>query len=231
MQMDQDKIAKFIKRLREENKLTQKDLADKYNISAQAVSKWEKGINIPDIVLLKQISKDFNVSLDNILDGNYQKSKKRKVLWIIPIIVIIVIVAIIISRQKNDFEFKTISSNCSNFSITGSIAYNESKSSIYISNIDYCGEELKESYNNIECTLYESGDKVNTKISTYNYNNKEAISLSEFLNNVSFNVENYNKTCKNYNESSLFLQVDATDINNNITSYKIPLSLDDNCAN
>ncbi len=58
--MDQEKISKFIKKLRKENNLTQKQLADKYEVTYQAVSKWENGINLPDVILLKQMSKDFN---------------------------------------------------------------------------------------------------------------------------------------------------------------------------
>lgn len=51
--MNQEKIGEFIKKLRQDNNLTQKDLANKYNVTYQAVSKWERGLNIPDISLLK----------------------------------------------------------------------------------------------------------------------------------------------------------------------------------
>ena len=54
--MDQEKIAKLIKKIRKDNNLTQKDLAQKYNVTYQAVSKWENGINLPDTWLLRQIS-------------------------------------------------------------------------------------------------------------------------------------------------------------------------------
>ena len=47
--MDQEKIGNFIKEIRKKNNLTQKDLADKYNVTYQAVSKWENGKNMPDI--------------------------------------------------------------------------------------------------------------------------------------------------------------------------------------
>ena len=49
--MNQEKIGEFIKKLRQDNNLTQKDLANKYNVTYQAVSKWERGLNIPDISL------------------------------------------------------------------------------------------------------------------------------------------------------------------------------------
>ena len=50
--MDQEKIGKFIKDLRIKNNLTQKEFADKYNVTYQAVSKWENGKNMPDLSLL-----------------------------------------------------------------------------------------------------------------------------------------------------------------------------------
>ena len=47
--MDTEKVGKLIKQIRKDNHLTQKDLALKYNITYQAVSKWENGKNIPVI--------------------------------------------------------------------------------------------------------------------------------------------------------------------------------------
>ena len=67
--MDQEKIGKFIKQIRQDNNLTQKDLADKLGVTYQAVSKWENGKNVPDIATLKEISKLFNTNIDEILDG------------------------------------------------------------------------------------------------------------------------------------------------------------------
>ena len=69
--MNQDKVSQFIKNIRKKNNLTQKDLASKYGVTYQAVSKWENGKNLPDMFLLKQMSEDFNVSLDEILGGEY----------------------------------------------------------------------------------------------------------------------------------------------------------------
>ena len=71
--MKQEKIGKFIKEIRKKYNLTQKDLADKYNVTYQAVSKWENGKNMPDTALIKQMSKDFNISLDDIFEGEYSK--------------------------------------------------------------------------------------------------------------------------------------------------------------
>ena len=75
--MDQEKIGKLIKEIRQKNNLTQKQFADKYGITYQAVSKWENGKNMPDVSLLKQISKDFKVNIEDLLEGNISPKKKK----------------------------------------------------------------------------------------------------------------------------------------------------------
>ena len=80
--MEQEKIGKFIKKLRKENNLTQKDLADKYGVTYQAVSKWETAKNIPDIAILKQMCEDYNLNLDELLEGERKKKKSKKILLI-----------------------------------------------------------------------------------------------------------------------------------------------------
>ena len=53
--MNQDKISKLIKDLRKKNNLTQNEFAKEFNVTYQAVSKWENGKNLPDINVLKEI--------------------------------------------------------------------------------------------------------------------------------------------------------------------------------
>lgn len=229
--MNQEKIGNLIKDIRKKNNLTQREFADRYGVTYQAVSKWENGKNIPDIVLLRKICKDFNIDIESFLDGENVKKKKRnnRIMVIVLLIVCIIISVIWFIHDKNDdFEFKTISANCNNFVISGSIAYSNSKSSIYISNINYCGGEDNTLYNKIECSLYESNGNVETKIDEYNYDDVY-IKLEDFFKDVSFHVDNYKRNCKEYTENSLYLFIVATDSENNVVSYKVPLSLLDNC--
>ena len=72
--MNIDKIGKFIKELREEKGLTQDELAKKIPISRQAISKWERGLAIPDAQTLLKLSEFFSVSVNEILSGE----KKNK---------------------------------------------------------------------------------------------------------------------------------------------------------
>lgn len=76
----------------------------------------------------------------------------------------------------------------------------------------------------IECTLYESNNNIERKISSFKSNHKK-IKLEEFLQDVTLSKDNYEKTCREYRENSLYLSINATDYNEKITSYKIPLKL------
>lgn len=235
--MDQEKIGKFIKEIRKKNNLTQKQLADKYNVTYQAVSKWENGKNMPDTALIKQMSIDFGITLEEMFDGELKQNKPKRInknLYIsISLILFSTIIIILLINYKNnnsDFQFKTLTSSCENFNISGTISYNNKKSSIYISNIKYCGGDDRIKYKKIECTLYESYNNIEKKISYSNYNEEKSITLEEFLQTVTLTIDDYKKTCKEYSENSLFLSINATDENNKITTYKIPLSFNDTCS-
>ena len=65
--MDIKAIGQFIKTMRKSKNLTQKELADKMAISAQAVSRWENGDALPDTMLLLDLAEYLGVSVDIIL--------------------------------------------------------------------------------------------------------------------------------------------------------------------
>ena len=73
--MNQEKIGEFIKKIRKDNYLTQKEFAELFGVTYQAVSKWENGLNIPDIATLKEISKKFNVDINDLLEGENKKKR------------------------------------------------------------------------------------------------------------------------------------------------------------
>ena len=87
--MSQEDFGKLIKRIRQENNLTQKDLAEKYNVTYQAVSKWENGKNMPDISLIKQISNDFNISVDDMIEGKYKTQDKKSIIIIVGVLAVL----------------------------------------------------------------------------------------------------------------------------------------------
>ena len=75
--MNQEKMGLFISELRKEYKLTQKELADKLGILDTSISKWERGINAPDISYLTELSKIFHVTVQELLNGERNFKKKE----------------------------------------------------------------------------------------------------------------------------------------------------------
>ena len=65
---------RFLK-LRKARNLTQEDIAKKLNISAQAVSKWENDVSSPDISLLSDIASIFNITIDELLGKEINKTE------------------------------------------------------------------------------------------------------------------------------------------------------------
>lgn len=61
-------IGQNIAYYRKEKGITQEKLSEICNVSPQAVSKWENDISCPDISLLKQIARTFDISVDELLD-------------------------------------------------------------------------------------------------------------------------------------------------------------------
>ena len=67
--MDNIKIGKYIKTLRKNKNMTQKELADELCVSFQAVSKWEIGETLPDTSLLLKLCDTLDTSVDKLLNG------------------------------------------------------------------------------------------------------------------------------------------------------------------
>ena len=231
--MNQEKIGSLIKKIRKENNLTQQDFDKKYGVTYQAVSKWENGKNIPDIALLKEICSDYNIDINELLDNNYKVKKKNiPLLILIGILVITFITIFLLITNKNEsFHFKTLSSSCNNFTIKGTLAYNNNQSSIYISNIDYCGGDDKIKYKKIECILYEKEKDNVTKLIKKNTSKEDNITIEEYLKDFTFKINNYDRLCKTYSKNSLYLTIKATDNNDKVTTYDIPLTINDDCFN
>ena len=227
--MDQERIGQFIKKIRQDNNLTQKELADKLGVTYQAVSKWENGKNVPDIAILKEMSKMFNIDIDEILDG--EKKSKKKNNYYYPIGLALILLALllfgIVYYNNDDYEFKTITTTCSDFKISGSAAYNKEKATIYISNVEFCGKEDTNKYKSITCTLYETYNDTKTKIS--DCTKKKNINLEDYLKEVQINTNHSSKTCKNLSKSSLTLEIEAKDENSKTITYTIPIKLNDSC--
>lgn len=68
--MNQYVTGATIKKLREQKKMTQADLADVLAVSDKAISKWETGKGYPDITLLEPLAQALGVSITELISGN-----------------------------------------------------------------------------------------------------------------------------------------------------------------
>ena len=73
-----ENMGQIIKRLRKERNLTQEELAEQLNISAQAISKWENGTSLPDISQVVPLANYFGVSTDTLFSREHKNDKNVK---------------------------------------------------------------------------------------------------------------------------------------------------------
>lgn len=84
--MDQIKIGKFIAEIRKEQRMTQRQLANKLNISDKTVSKWECGKGCPEVSLMMPLCSILNINVNELLSGerlsdsNYQKKAEENMM-------------------------------------------------------------------------------------------------------------------------------------------------------
>mgnify|MGYP000872621850 FL=1 len=72
------KISQVLKDIRQQHQLTQETLAERLKVPRSAIARWESGKGIPDIGNLIAISREFNLSLDQLIKED--KSLEKKVI-------------------------------------------------------------------------------------------------------------------------------------------------------
>lgn len=84
--MNQVKVGKFIAECRKNNNLTQKQLAEKLNITDRAISKWENGKSLPDSSIMLELCDILKISVNDLLNGevvlvdNYKEKSEKLIL-------------------------------------------------------------------------------------------------------------------------------------------------------
>ena len=87
--MDQIKIGKFIQQKRKELNLTQKEIAEKLNVSDKTISKWETGNGLPEVSLMMPLCEILKISVNELLCGekvdekNYQAKAEENMLILV----------------------------------------------------------------------------------------------------------------------------------------------------
>lgn len=125
-------IGKKIMDLRKKNGYSQEELAEKVGVTRQTISKWELGETSPDLKQAKELSKIFNVSLDELADNDIKdvlikktsnterlsglilKSIKFIIVFIIMVPILLIILRIIFKNihENNSGRLMNVSINC-----------------------------------------------------------------------------------------------------------------------
>lgn len=224
--MDLIKVGKLIAKLRKEKGMTQDELADKFEITGKSVSKWERGINAPDISILKSLSEELGISIEELLSGelntgdnlnngdimidsikyynNLIKHKNSiKVLFLI-IILVFVFSLVFTINNYNKFSIYSIISDDSRMTLDGYIIFNQSEKIMVLNDIAFTsgteGTQNDLKAKNVNLKLM-SGNKVIFYI--YSKNDFGFEYLSFILSTISANV-----TDKNDNNQSIISKKD-----------------------
>lgn len=67
--MDQKKTGEFLRELRKGKGITQEKAAEQFSVSCRTVSRWETGVNMPDIGIIKEIADFYEVDIRDIING------------------------------------------------------------------------------------------------------------------------------------------------------------------
>ena len=74
--MDQVKTGQFIKTMRKEKNFTQREIAERLNISEKTVSKWETGNGLPEVSLMLPLCELLEISVNELLSGERLDEKR-----------------------------------------------------------------------------------------------------------------------------------------------------------
>jgi len=229
----ENKLGVVISKLRKEKGLTQKDLADKLNISDKAVSRWETGGSSPNMEMLLRISQFFNVPLNDLITArvssddkddnlvkeiiqefsemNKRNSKRiRTVILATIIIVLILTIAIIFTNSYNRFKVYNVNLESEEiYSVTGIYVETKIKDSLYLDSLKIRNYEYSET-DTISVDLYFLKDGTEHILQSYS-----SLDHIQFINYQSYikidDLSNY--------FDNLYLRVTIIDNKNNQTSY------------
>ena len=198
--MDNKKIGKLIASLRKTKGLTQQELGDMVGVGFRAVSKWERGMTLPDISIINELSQILGITSDELLSGevnkisNPTKKKSKRITISISILttIIIIITSIFIYYQNKTYVYNMVSYNEDEFIIKGHLTYKNKDISIIINKIYFNDKTL------LKKTIIKNYDYMMTSDATllFGYginpngkNIEENVTIEEFEKNFRVNYE------------------------------------------
>lgn len=240
--MENENIGNLISKIRKEKGMTQKDLAQKLNVTDRAVSKWERGLCCPDISLLKDLSNILGISISKLVCGEElpdesinktiqftAKNIKQRIIKYFNIILISIMIFLIIftllSILKIEFRYHK------KYKYT--VEYEARVKAEEDSNLKQY-EEIK---NNVDLILNNQGiysDDDYARITNYIDNIKKVLTLDEkeYFKKQYYTYNDLKKLSENYNSHNNYDDrfIDYS-VDNAIDVYYLLIKYDINKAN
>lgn len=205
--MNKKVIGKNIMNLRKNAHITQSELAEKLNVSDKTVSRWERGECLPSISLLRDMSRLFSITIEeiekeeDIANDNscIIKDKKRKIL-VISIILILVLFSLFfllifyVKNNYNQFQIYQIVSRDKNSNIEGRLILTPKQDiltifSVKISNEDLLNEKIVAFYYGIEIDE-KIVHEVGINVDNYEYDSMDKVYLfQDMLKDIKFDLK------------------------------------------
>lgn len=235
--MDNKKIGELIKRLRINKGLTQEQLGDMVGVGFRSVSKWERGITLPDISIINDVSKILGITSDELLSGELneetitntkKKNNKRTKLIISILLVIILITLSIFIYQKNKTYVYELESIDKDYNIEGIVEFKKNKLTINLNKLQFNDNYL----NSLEIKNYEFRLVTDKKILTgkgniYTTNLLDKIGTVQDINDnftIYYSAKN-TTSVKTIEKTHMILKMTYLDIADNITNVEIEILL------
>ena len=245
--MNQEKIGKFIKELREEKRITQDELGEILNISGKSVSKWERGLSLPDISNLQILADTLDISVSELLMGERSKTKKisnenyvkglnlysKKLSFkyskLITLLILLFIVAFLIFYFCNEYGSSAvykIESADPAYTVKGYFIINKEMSILMIEEVKYQGDKIGTKDEPIISKSNVILDIDNKTLVSFEHEVSKRMPYNEFLNQMSF-TKIYNKNRKiNVSKENKYVLTVECDYDKEYDKQKIPLKLE-----
>ena len=235
--MNKDKIANLIYELRKEKGLTQRQLADKLYISDKAISKWERGICIPELTMFKELSNIFDISVAELISGerfnnqnkfqkidelylsNLKKEKKNHLkIFLLSLILFIFITLsfFFIKNYKRIYIYK-FKGDTMHYTFSNSLAiYSDKQGFIKLGNFKKIKNYPLDINNLKTAEILVAFDDIELYNFKVNFE-EENISLDEWLENIDVeDFEQFDVNCQKGCEKDSFVTSNKKDFPNNL---------------
>lgn len=225
-------FATTIYRIRQERKLTQKEIGDIIGVSDRTISKWENGTTVPDLCQIRNICKKLEISPSLLIKSEKKLSDditnlRRRIgkilnyilhnIFLITFILVFILLLLYFINNYNSIKIYDLKYNSENISFENGYLFKTKVTNILIIN-DIKINKIK--YNPID-----------TKVKLYTLVNgdKKIIYTSENLNNIYIeeNKSGADLLSKDVIESikqNLYLLIETTDENNNEYNYECQIT-------